>query len=191
MPPEYVRWGESWQDHHPGWTMKLWTDDNVPLTAFPLLVKRSPSLAHRADIYRYEILAREGGIYVDCDFECKRSLEPIIDKLDAFSAVHDHEAWKAINNAFFGVTPGHPLMRDALRLLPSAAADTYSLGPPFFTRLAHAHKITLFPKKWFYPYPHQELWRRDEAFPDAYAVHHWGSQWTDSWARLNPTGRRG
>ena len=62
-----------------GWTHFLWTDDEVA----PLLDSlrnenaylAAPNYGQKADILRYALLQRHGGIYVDVDMECVRSLD--------------------------------------------------------------------------------------------------------------------
>lgn len=55
-------------------------------------------------------------------------------------------------------------------------------GPYFFTLLLEQEPdVTIFGAELFYPYLWNELERRDEAFPDAYAVHHWElSRWKEA-----------
>ena len=71
LPEKYKRWQKTWQSI-PGWTYKLWTDKDVQ--QFPLINQdayyREKNLGARADILRLEILYREGGVYIDTDFEC-------------------------------------------------------------------------------------------------------------------------
>jgi inositol phosphorylceramide mannosyltransferase catalytic subunit len=186
LPELFERWGATWLEHHPGWEMKLWTEDNLPPTAFPEMMAAADSLAHASDIARYEVLAREGGVYIDTDFECFRSIEPLITDLDAFTARHADEEWKAMGNCFFGVTPGHPMMLDLLDKMPHVRDrnKTYKIGPPFFTRMVRKHNVHVFPQELFYPYPSTQCWRRNEKFPGAYAAHHWASLWTNSWGRF-------
>ena len=30
LPDEFAAYGQTWLDHHPGWELKLWTDENFP-----------------------------------------------------------------------------------------------------------------------------------------------------------------
>ena len=45
----------------------------------PEAAERLRAPAERSDILRLELLWREGGVYVDTDFECLRSIEPLLD----------------------------------------------------------------------------------------------------------------
>lgn len=75
---------KSWVDLNPGWTYRLWTDDD--LLAF--ISEQRPDLlelylsysrpVQRADLARYAILQAYGGVYADIDTQCLAPLEPLI-----------------------------------------------------------------------------------------------------------------
>lgn len=186
LPVEFQQFGLTWEHLHPGWAMQLWTDANLP----PLINQRAfdgaPSFAAKADILRYEILLLHGGVYVDTDFECLRSIEPLIEGIDCFVAQQreleaDFGKFSYVNNALMGAIPGHPLFKDLVELLglhmkslPPDVPAAYLTGPHYLTTVLQAHPtVEIFPARQFYPYTATERWRRHEPFPEAYAVHHW------------------
>ena len=127
---------------------------------------------------RYEILAEFGGVYVDVDFECKRNIESLIAGESCFVARQsDH----LINNAIIGATAGHPFLEDLIislpnqfSALPEDAPSVKQSGPFFFTTVVARHPdVRIFSPELFYPYQWHERWRRNEDFPQAFAVHHW------------------
>lgn len=188
LPAEFARWGETWRAHHPGWQMRLWTEANLPALKHAALVAACTTRAQQSDLIRYEILQREGGVYLDTDFECLRSIEPLISGAAAFAVYQrdDTSTHDAIAQGLFGVAPGHPLMADVLARAPARdPANLYAYGPPIFTAAVRAvGGVTVLPRPLFYPYLWNELHRRGERFPDAYGVHHWASRWTDSYAPI-------
>lgn len=182
MPEEFVRWGETWRKHHPGWTMKLWTEKNLPKPIHPDLLAQSRYVTTQSNIWRYEILFREGGMYVDTDFECLRSLEPLIEDSSFFAAAVEHHGYEdLLANGFFGCSPRHPIAASLLQYLAFHwnAKERINVGPPYFTRIVRKHSplARTLEAKLFYPYLWGELERKNEKFPDAYAVHHWASHW--------------
>jgi hypothetical protein len=188
MPALFERFGETWAAKHPGWQMLLWTDDTLPhfdpnaSAAFEAV----GSIAAKADIARFEILNRYGGIYIDTDFECKRNIEELIDGLDCFLAEErefdgEYCTFPLVNNAIVGAVRNHPFISRVIseipaniRRLPANASATIQSGPFFITELLQQYpEVTIFPAKYFYPYRYDERWRSTQCFPEAYAVHHW------------------
>lgn len=184
MPDEFVEWGKSWLDKHPGWTMKTWTEKELPPSRFPKTVATALSLIDLSDAFRYEILLREGGVYVDTDFECVRNIEGLIDGHEAFTAAQTENPdykYGFLNGAFLGATPGHPavetLVANLDRVTQPKERGMWRWGPPYVTRFfADRSDVTIFEPKLFYPYPWGRR-RQAKEFPDAYAVHHWATQW--------------
>lgn len=193
MPAEYARFGETWRAMHPGWEMRHWDESSLPTDGMVNSTQfaASADLRQKADILRYEILFRHGGVYLDCDFECLRSIEDLVAGTDAFAASEDGR-W--ITNAIIGCAPGHGALARVVSGLPSAFAagrDVYErTGPKFLTAALkdiavwaeHGSPVPrvppggvlVFPKESFYPYHYTEKRRRGETFQAAYAVHHWG-----------------
>ena len=185
MPDEFVRHGESWLRCNPGWEMVTWTPSSLPPLQNQAAFDAEPKLAGRSDIARYEILLRFGGVYIDCDFECLRNIEPL---LDGASLIAGWEDAGAINNAIFGATAGHPVLAELVQAIPGRVASlrdqeiNVQHGPVQFTEVVCAHAgsdpgIVLYEPAILYPYHYTESHRCGERFPDAYAVHHWFGSW--------------
>jgi mannosyltransferase OCH1-like enzyme len=87
-----------------------------------------------ADVARVEILLREGGVYVDADSICHRSLDEA-GFMDAgfFAAVEPSTlADDLISNAFMGAVPGHPVLRryaEALSTVDDPRPQWQRTGP--------------------------------------------------------------
>lgn len=185
LPEKFSAYRNSWLQRHPGWEYKLWNLDNLDFVPQRLdLVKSAPSYAQMADVLRYEILHRHGGIYIDTDFECLRSIEPILEGVQNFACSEDG---LSITNALIGASPGSVYMQRCVAALPDRvglAAPTHETGPGLLTRTLLGEGLsgdfTLFPREWFYPYNWNELHRADENFPNAYAIHRWAHSWGES-----------
>lgn len=120
MPDDYVEFGRTWLDHHPGWTLTDWGEqDALPREISPswqvkplpplrnqrhfdaLVGHPSPSgvprmpgwqatAVQQADIAAYELVWRFGGVYLNADIKCVRNLEPILEGVTA-GAVYETE----------------------------------------------------------------------------------------------------
>ena len=174
LPEQYARFQETWLDKHPGWQLNLWTEENLPEDLRrPEVYEQLRVPAERADILRLELLWRLGGVYLDTDFECLRSIEPLIGDLDFFVA--DIDKGRA-NNALIGSVPGHPILDRALRELRPRVFygyDKEAAGPLFFDRIVKDFPgVRVFDKKLFYA-------RGAEAREHGYAIHHNANSWKD------------
>lgn len=178
MPAEYVYFGQKWLDLHPGWKMIHWTDWNLfePMNRAQYEAATVPAM--KCDILCVEALYNFGGVYLDCDFEPLKNIEPLIENLDAFSAT---EGGGIISGGIMGSTPGHFAFKSIIEAIPESIRSKPGVGingvtgPGF--RTAYLGGIKVFSRDLFYPYGYWEKERRHEEFPAAYAVHHWGNSW--------------
>lgn len=181
MPQEYIEYGETWTKYHPDWKMILWTDQNMIPLQNQDLYDQARIMAMKADIARYEILYRFGGVYLDTDFECLKNIEPLLDNVETFAASEDNYY---ISIGIMGCTFGNQIFETIINQLPKSVEDykftspSCQTGPAFVTRILKDNPLLdVFEKDLFYPYYYTELDKRNESFPNAYAVHHWAASW--------------
>ncbi len=178
MSEEMVRYGETWRRHHPTWRLRLWRDRHVRKLVPPEAVARARHYAELSDLVRFEILRRFGGVYVDTDVECMRSIEPL---LEGERAVLGYEKPGRVGTAVLAATVGHPLFVDAAEearnTVGLGANSADATGPYFLTLLVKDHPdVRILEPEVFYPYTWDEPHRRHEDFPDSFTVHHWMGQ---------------
>jgi mannosyltransferase OCH1-like enzyme len=187
IPDHLAQYVETWRTVHPDWSVIMWDEDSLTATldATLDLFRRAPDITphvgqFRSDVARYELLWRFGGVYVDCDFEALRPIDPLVVGVSAFAAWETDGVW--VNNAILGSVPHTALMREVIDGLeqnidasPATVRPNVLTGPQYLTPIVNRRPgdIVVYPSAWFYPYRWDELHRRDEDFPDAYAVHHW------------------
>ncbi len=175
-PEEFVPYRQSWLDRNPGWKLELWTEDRLPRDARRpegLELLRNP--AERSDILRFELLSRFGGVYLDCDFECLRPIEPLLEDVSAFAG---YRKPGRVNNALLGSVPGHPFVERALTLIRPRATwgtvDKEGTGPLFLDRvLEEFPDVSRFEPPVFYP-------RSGAQRESAYGIHHRARSWKDA-----------
>ena len=172
LPEEFQDYRESWRRHHPNWEMRLWTDENLPTDLVrEEAYERLRKPAERADIIRLEVLLRFGGLYVDMDMECLRSIEPLLDGVEFCTAAVKPGR---ISNTVIGATPGHALLEQAVaevKPVTEYGLDKSATGPFFLNNLVRRYpEVTIFPVEYFYPATPRE---RDAA----YAIHHLARSW--------------
>lgn len=201
IPPEFLSFRERWAELHPGWAVLVWDDATYQREVMPARTApyyrdparwspKSNTWQWRADIARYEILAKLGGVWIDADLEPLRSIEPILADCSAFAAREDSVN---VNNAFMGCEPDHPFIRDVVDGLPDRITRNRhlrvnrSIGAGYLTGLAaRRDDLLVLPSELIYPFGFSELHRRDEEFPGAYTKHHWNNRTQSARRRARP-----
>ena len=89
VPEEFNHYQFSWRAHHPDWEYRLWTQADITNLHMhnESLARESRSPAEISDLMRYEILYQYGGVYVDFDFQCLKSLEPLHYLYDFYTGI--------------------------------------------------------------------------------------------------------
>jgi inositol phosphorylceramide mannosyltransferase catalytic subunit len=174
LPDEFAAYQKSWVAKNPGWELHFWNDDNLPEGCRrPEVYDGSRTVWERADILRLEVVNLFGGVHVDADFECLRSIEPLIGDAEFFIG---YRKGSHVNGALFGAVAGHPLLDEGLRDIrprEDGAYDKDATGPKFLERLLTDREgVEYFGPDVFYPRTPDELDR-------AYAVHHKARGWKD------------
>ncbi len=107
---------ESWRRKHPSWAYRIWTNRDLENVAWVnaehmRTFVKARKWAAVADLMRYEILYREGGVYVDADARCLRPLDDWLLENEMF-ACWDYTLAKRklVNNAFMGSVPRNPFL---------------------------------------------------------------------------------
>jgi hypothetical protein len=178
LSDEHARFGETWRELHPEWEYKLWTEEDVP--AVPA-AQRARNVAERADVLRYEILRRHGGVYVDVDVECLRPLDDLLTGVEVFAA---YEVPGRLCNAVMGGVAHHPALNRLCDLVARTAGRGHYPEATATVLLTRAFEplpdVTLFSAERFYPY----LWDQSPADAEitdgTYAVHHWAKSWLEA-----------
>ncbi len=210
MPPVYLEYIESWIKLHPDYQFCIWNDDNIPKLLNQDLYDSATHYAMKADILRYELLYVFGGIYIDCDFWCIRSIDKLIRDLNlkGFSA---YESDEFIAIGIMGFRRGHDFLLYLLNNIEfnifkrvknnqggSAVPDL--TGPKYFTHcwLEYIKKgsadlinsLYAFSPEYFYKYTFQDKMSGRNVSIDekkSYAVHMWGYSWKTKDTQLNDT----
>jgi mannosyltransferase OCH1-like enzyme len=152
-PFPYDEQRETWRRLHPDWEHRLWAEDDVPGDlALGEAANRLRQPAERADILRLELLHRHGGVYLDADFECLESIDPLLDGVTCFLGLLDSGR---VSNAVIGCIPGHPLLARAMQEVRPRTTygpvDREGTGPLLLERLRRDFDdVTLFEPNVFY-----------------------------------------
>jgi len=141
----------------------------------------------RSDILKWEIVYRYGGVYIDTDFECYKSLDDLHYTFDFYTGLQPLDTHRVqLGAALFGAHPYHPILERCVNdIQPGHGPIVIRTGPIHFTNaclktIANCSGCNVvLPASYFYPcgYDQQEMpelvWRK----PESYAIHHWSGSW--------------
>lgn len=190
-PAHLDRMAETWRTQHPDWDYLLWGEaaiDALDLDNRDLydraehLVPADAVGQYRADIARYEILHRYGGVYADLDTTCQKPITPLLGDTSKLVAGWEVQG-KWVGNTVIAAPAGHPALEQIIAALPGLArrhAPTRPnrlSGPKAISPLLRRRRdVTLLDQGTFYPVAWDEPERSTDPHPHAYVVHHWQHQ---------------
>ena len=181
--PEFLRANvEGWARLMPSWNIRIWTNGDINTNEFPEkvvnMINSATKGAQKADIMRYFIMEKYGGVYMDVDVVPNKSLDSLIKFKDA-SVILCHDlplTWEYISIGFFAAVPNHPVFKKACEMCHKAILNTDDIHMktgPFL--LGHAiekadmlDKAYLLPVKSFY---------RNEDYNSRYGCHTYAKLW--------------
>jgi hypothetical protein len=183
IPPAYDAYWCAWQRQHPDCEFITWTDRDLgDLDLSKPALERFSSHVSRADLARYEILYKHGGIYLDCDIMPYNHFSPQ-DLCSELTVCNETEATEYCSIGFIGAPAGHPVFRDLIDEILASDFDesrpNVTTGPWLFGRHVNAHKHRRLPTESFYPYLYDAPFSsiRKKSLHDTLGIHVWGGAW--------------
>lgn len=171
----------------PHWEHRLWTEREVKALSLAnqSLYDAEPEFCGKADILRYELLDRFGGIYIDADARWLNDaplddLRMLTGESGLFAG---RENAHTLANGVIGCSAGNPLMRLLVRTLPFSyevirrqknLAPWIATGPRFLTEVLAGLPVTVFPPRYFYPVSWHGVSSNVDVsgFRDSYMIHY-------------------
>ncbi|KAH9215882.1 nucleotide-diphospho-sugar transferase [Leptodontidium sp. 2 PMI_412] len=112
IPSEWLSSHNSCKERNPTFTHKFWTDESARkfiaehFSWFLPSYDSYPYPIERVDSIRYFLLWHYGGVYIDLDVSCRRSLDPLL----SFAAWFPKTQPYGISNDIMASTAHHPIM---------------------------------------------------------------------------------
>ncbi|MGB5835888.1 MAG: glycosyltransferase [Albidovulum sp.] len=154
----------AWQSHarNHGYAYKLWREDDLhnigvyDNSTFANMLERG-DYPGAVDVARYEVLHRDGGIYLDCDWYPARTDVSFHDRLALVGLTVIAEevprdtgfGGLLLSNAFIAAPAGHPALKRILNALPQVIQDMpdapawWSTGPLLFTVICRGGTVAV------------------------------------------------
>ena len=199
LPEKFKIFQKTWQELHPEWVYILWTDDMIKDLKIHNreLFEKAKNYGQKSDILRYHLLYEYGGVYIDTDFACLKSLDILHHCYDFYTGI-SNTGRVELAIGIIGSAPKHPIIKRCLEklelsknaVLASSRLDDIieNTGPGFFTRCFmevapwYQGQVIAFPCSFFYPLPNTERSGTKEemdAFikPESFGIHYWACSW--------------
>jgi len=173
-------WILSWRDKHPNWDFYLWNEQNIIGFECQELIDwclKNKIYAAVADIVRYEVLYRFGGVAVDADSECLIAIDELLDIKEDFFACYQSEKYRPkLLSLQIGATKGNKLLRsiiDELKTRKEVINPWMDTGNLLLTCMVGGtkHDVKIYPSHYFIPeYANGEKY---EGSDNVFAVQKW------------------
>lgn len=187
IPPHLDVFWDKLQELHPsGWEFRTWTrKEDLDWLRCRAVFDAATTHAGRSDVVRAEVVARFGGVYLDCDVEPLRPFDELLEDPRPFAGWEDK---RMICNAVFGAPAGHPAIEAVVKAMPRWAArrpgapPNQQTGPHLWTHLwRHRPDVRLFEPVVFFPIH----WSNKVALggpypPESFAEHKWEASWLEA-----------
>lgn len=200
------KYRNSWDILNPDWFHYIWTEKialffmKLYYPSYVSLYNSYPYAIQRVDVLRYFILQMYGGIYVDMDMECLKSLTYMRNlfpkDIYIIETANSTLGSKVSNSMMFSI-PKHPFWKKVIKKLRKNK-DTpwyysrhlsimYSTGPSFlnrlFTKYQYKLSLNLFPMDLFNPKGISD----DVKIIDrnkVYTIHHGAGSWENGDSKI-------
>jgi mannosyltransferase OCH1-like enzyme len=206
LPAAAARLVAGWRRLNPDFEHRFYDDAGcreVVASTFPEHLGAYDALPRpvmRADVFRYAVVYRDGGLYADIDMECLKPIAPVLTSGDCILSVEarlgatrqaelGYATDTQIANCIFAAVPGHPFLRRAVNRCfelfaahdPAQPVSVEDItGPRMLTRLLDAEPrddVTILPQVVLMaPFEYPDIWPVNRHM---YARHRTFGTWKD------------
>ena len=125
---------KSWKKFCPDYEIKRWDETNLDLEKFKFAkdAYEAKKWAFASDVFRFDILANEGGIYLDTDVELLKNLDDLLN-LKCFTGFEDEKF--VAPGLIFGAEKGSKICEDMLKIYNGTTFDVNNVDNITICRL--------------------------------------------------------
>lgn len=208
IPEKYKILSDEVKNLNQDFEYRFWTDDDclkLLKSDYPKMLNKLSTCSNngeKADIFRYCILHKFGGVYLDLDYQCFRKLSEVseLNQIDLFLCYDDELSFKyvglhnVITNSIMGCAPGSYFFEKVLKSLESESFHKIYLrrvngsiskiditlsrtGPILVTNVYNAFKTNL---KSVYIGPNYKFVNRHRIIKEQFGSHKCYHSWFES-----------
>jgi len=144
LPSSFQKTIDTWKEFHPSWEIKLWTKADVKSFKFinKTAFNKAKTDKEKSTIWRYEILYRYGGLFVDLQTKCHNSFADLHQTSEFYAFTKCSKSKIELSNSIIGSQPNHPI----IQLCTFLIRPGQNVGPDYFTRCFSLKANDLFGK---------------------------------------------
>tara|TARA_B100000131_G_scaffold308653_1_gene338247 strand:- start:168 stop:785 length:618 start_codon:yes stop_codon:yes gene_type:complete len=139
LPKPEQSYIDSWKEHHKDYDFMIWHDKdikslNLNENCLEAMKKAEPFYACQADIIRYIVIQKFGGIYIDTDVQCYRNIDDLLTEKLEFIGLRPHRGnW--MTNAFFGSEENSEMLKIVIKNITGVQHRVRNpYGPTYLTK---------------------------------------------------------
>ena len=165
--PAPIKLMETWKNKHPNYEYIFWNEQEFQNRNIIFECQEKIDLIQeingKADIIRWELLWKYGGVFIDADSICIEPLDSYFDGNTAFASFENEQVRPGlVATGTMGFLPNHPLCRDIIDWIKSDESTEMilqkqawvSVGPGLLTRFLNTGKykdFSVYPSHVFLP----------------------------------------
>lgn len=192
-PKIFEKCFKSWQKFCPDYQIKCWDESNLDLSKYKYAqdAYEAKKYAFASDVLRYDILYKEGGIYLDIDVELTKSLDSLLNQ----QLFMGFETSDSINPGLIcGAQKGSTIISEILEIyknkdyqISRANSETVCTitsnvlkthGVKLENKFQNLEEITIYPTEYFCPINYTT--GKKHITKNTMAIHHYAATWLSS-----------
>ena len=188
IPAAWINFRNSWKQAFPSFQYILWTDKdnrNLIRTHYPWFLDifdQYPRAIQRADVARYFVLHKYGGLYVDLDYECLQPFPDLFELTHKVAFPLSNMPWELFQNSLMASCKLHPFWQEVFEIL----VQRHNISSVRWRYVQHTTGPEIITDA-YYKYPQKDdivKLNKDEFLRGGFAVHHQSGSWRNILDRL-------
>jgi mannosyltransferase OCH1-like enzyme/GT2 family glycosyltransferase len=186
--PAPINLMNTWKDKHPDYEYIYWNESEITKRNMIFecqdKINSIEEINGKADIMRWEILYKYGGIFIDADAICLNSISELVTNIECFAA-YENEIVRPglVATGTMGFPPQHPLVKECINYILNNEVSTkktgkrawITVGPMLLTNVYNTGEFPMKIFPWYYFYPIHHTGLKYNGHNKVYAFQEWGS----------------